>query len=77
MSIPSFIFGIWISTICVVGMILLCGVFGMVLHDAGKWTLHRLRHRLLHRRSALPLRNATERTQLVESVLRSYLIRTR
>ena len=32
MSIPMFMFGIWISTICVVGVILLCGAFAMAIY---------------------------------------------
>ena len=42
MSISSFIFGIWISTICVVGAILLCGVLGMAVYRVTHWDFRRI-----------------------------------
>ena len=36
MSIPLFIIGIWLATICVVGAILLCGVLGMTVYKISK-----------------------------------------
>ena len=45
MSIPSFIFALWISTISVAGAILLFGVSGMGIYKVTKWSLRRLRSR--------------------------------
>ena len=42
MSIPLFILEIWLANICAVAAIFLCGVFGMAIYKAGKWTLRRL-----------------------------------
>ena len=42
MSIPSFVIGIWLAIISVVGAILLCGVFGMTVYKVSKWDFRRL-----------------------------------